>query len=90
MNTPSGYYLYTNDLLFKQIKLMCLNSINLTQTMSLYENEFFKAIEYNKIRITFNLTGISSNIIGSCLYLNKYIYYGQFNCIDNQKIHIMF
>ena len=29
--------------------------------------------------------GINSNIIGSCLYFNKSIYYGQFNCIDKPE-----
>ena len=53
--------------------------------MSFYENKCFKAIEYNEVRIAFNLTGINSNIIGSCLYFNKSIYYGQFNCIDKPE-----
>ena len=50
-----------------------------------YENNCFKIIEYNKTSITFNITGIDSNKTGSCLYFNKSIYYGQYNCIDKPE-----
>ena len=83
--TPNGYYFDTKNSLFKKITFICVDSIDINQTMSFYENNCFKIIEYNEIKITFNKTGINSNIIGSCLDFNKSIYYGQFNCIDKPE-----
>ena len=80
--TPNGYYLDNKNSLFKKLKPICIDSININQ---FFENNCFKVIEYNEIRITFNITGINSNIIGSCLDFNKSIYYGQFNCIKKPE-----
>ena len=80
--TPNGYYFDTSDKLFKKIKFICVDSIDINL---FNENNCFTVIEYNERRITFNITEINSNIIGSCLDFNKSIYYGQINCTDKPE-----
>ena len=46
------------------------------------ENNCFKIIEYNYTKITFDISEISSDIIGNCEYYGKTIYNGQYECID--------
>lgn len=46
------------------------------------ENNCFKIIEYNYTKITFDISEISSDIIGNCEYFGKTIYNGQYECID--------
>ena len=74
--TPEGYYLDTINSLYKKITYICVD-----QT----KKNCYKIIEYSKSKITFNIKEINSNAIGSCLYFNKSIYYGQINCIDKPK-----
>ena len=82
---PEGYYLNRNDSIYKKIDFICKDIIDIDEIMLHYENNCFKIIEYNKTSITFNITGIDSNKTGSCLYFNKSIYYGHYNCIDKPE-----
>ena len=62
--------------------LSCKDLNNINKTMIQFENNCFNIIQYEEIRIIFNITEINSNKVGSCLYFNKSIYYGQYKCIE--------
>ena len=65
--------------------LSCKDNNNINKTMIHFENNCFKIIQYDENKIIFNITEINSNVTGSCLYFNKSIYYGQYNCIDKPE-----
>ena len=83
--TPNGYYLDIIEYIFKKIKNICIDSIDIVKSNIFSENNCFKTIEYNETRIRFDIIGININITGSCLYFNKSIYYGKFNCIEKPE-----
>ena len=61
----------------------CVNSNDSLKTMIKMDNNCFQIIQYDEIRILFNILEINPNItLGSCKYLGKAIYYGEYNRID--------
>ena len=65
--------------------LLC-KDLNLSEkTMIKVENNCFRINDYNESNITFNITEINTTVIGSCLYFNKSIFYGQYNCIEKPE-----
>jgi len=65
--------------------LSCKDNNNINKTMIKIENNCFNIIQYDEMRITFNISEMNSNEVGTCLYFNKSIYYGQYNCIDKPE-----
>jgi len=65
--------------------LSCKYSNNINKKMVQYGNNCFNIIQYDEKRITFNISEMNSNEIGTCLYFNKSIYYGQYNCIEKPE-----
>ena len=56
-----------------------------SHTMIKFEKNCFNIIQYDENKIIFNISEMNTNEIGSCLYFNKSIYYGQYNCIDKPE-----
>ena len=67
----------------------CISCKNLLytnkKTMIKIDNNCFNIIQYDENKILFNITEMNHNEIGSCLYFNKSIYYGQYNCIEKPE-----
>ena len=62
--------------------LYCKDLNDINKTMIQFEKNCFNIIQYDENKVTFNITEMNSKEIGSCLYFNKSIYYGQHTCKD--------
>ena len=61
----------------------CNNLQNNKTNMIKVDNNCFKIIQYEDNQIIFNISEMTpDNPLGSCLYFDKAIYYGQYECID--------
>ena len=56
-----------------------------SHTMIKFEKNCFNIIQYDENKILFNISEMNTNEIDTCLYFNKSIYYGQYNCIDKPE-----
>ena len=63
--------------------LICKESNSSEKTMIKIDNNCFKIIQYEELRIIFNISEIQpDNPIGTCKDFGKAIYYGDYECID--------
>ena len=66
----------------KLINMKCTECKNKTFMIKI-EGNCFPIISYNNNAILFNISDIkSNNTLGNCLYFNKSIFYGSYECID--------
>ena len=69
----------------KNLRSMECLSCKDSNAMIKFEKNCFNIIQYDENRIIFNITEMKSNEIGTCLYFNKSIYNGKYNCIDKPE-----
>ena len=85
LSCDNGIIKDNSDNLISMECLSCKDFNNEDKTMIKIEKNCFSIIQYDENRIAFNINEMNSNEIGSCLYFNKSIYYGQYNCIDKPE-----
>ena len=85
LSCDNGIIKDISDNLISMECLLCKDSNDINKSMIRYKNNCFKIIQYNEMDITFNISEINPNEIGSCLYFNKSIHHGQYKCIDKPE-----